>query len=105
MLSDFEKAVGLTATGEYNSFHLNSENDPPLSDRIEQYWDDLDLEFQSVAVAWSAVFVSWCIQQAGATPDEFKFSPEHSVFVHWAIANMQAQRGLFRGHPISEIAP
>jgi hypothetical protein len=104
MLSDFEKAVGRTAAEEYNTFHLNSENDEPLSGRIKQYWQDINLHFPGVAVAWSAVFVSWCIKQAGATSDEFKFSPQHSVFVHWAIGNMQANRGLFRAHSISVIA-
>lgn len=105
MLSDFEKQVGLTASQEYDEFHLNSENDPPLSDRIEEYWDDLGFAFPGVTEPWSAVFVSWCLQQAGATDDEFKFSPAHSVFVHWAIGNMQAHRGIFRAHPITEIPP
>jgi hypothetical protein len=58
-----------------------------------------------VDTAWSAVFVSWCIRQAGASAQEFKFSPQHSVYVHWAIANMEARRGVFRAHPIDEVAP
>jgi hypothetical protein len=105
MPSDFEKKVGITASGEYDAFHLNSEADPPLSQRIEEYWRGLDLDFPGVTVPWSAVFVSWCIKRAGASAAEFKFSPEHSVFVRWAIDNMQANRGLFRAHPISECAP
>jgi hypothetical protein len=105
MLSEFEKRVGLVTSHEYDDFHLNSENDPPLSDRIEEYWQDLGLDFPGVTEPWSAVFVSWCIKQAGAAAEEFRFSPQHSVFVHWAIGNMQAQRGLFRAHPITEIAP
>jgi len=105
MLSEFEKAVARAAQTEFDSFHLNSENDPPLAHRIEQYWRGLDLDFKSVTVPWSAVFVSFSIKQAGATSDEFKFSSQHSVFVHWAIANMEANRGLFRAHPISEVPP
>jgi hypothetical protein len=105
MLSEFEMAVARAAQAEYDRFHLNSENDPPLAQRIEQYWRDLDLHFQNVTVPWSAVFISFCIKQAGATAEEFKFSPQHSVFVHWAIGNMLAQRGLFRAHPLSEVAP
>ena len=105
MLSEFEKAVARAAQAEFDGFHLNSENDPPLAHRIEQYWQGLDLHFESVTVAWSAVFVSFCIKQGGATSQEFKFSPQHSVFVHWAIGNMEARRGLFRGHPLGEVAP
>ena len=105
MLSEFEKRVGVVTSQEYDDFHLFSEADPPLSERIEEYWEDLGLEFPEVTVPWSAVFVSWCIKQAGATAEEFKFSPQHSVFVHWAIGNMQAHEGVFRAHPITEIAP
>jgi hypothetical protein len=105
MLSEFEKALGLTAVGEYDAYHFNSENDPPLTRRIEEYWKELGLNFSGVNVPWSAVFVSWCIKKSGATAAEFKFSPEHSVFVHWAIQNMQAHSGLFRAHHISEIPP
>jgi hypothetical protein len=53
MLSDFEKRVGITASGEYDAFHLNNEADPLLSRRIEEYWRGLDLHFPGVAVAWS----------------------------------------------------
>jgi hypothetical protein len=96
---------GPDAAKEYDVFHLQSESDPELSRRIEQYWRGLNLPFPGVGEAWSAVFVSWCVKQAGATADEFKFSPQHSVFVRWAIDNMQAQHGLFRAHPIDECAP
>ena len=65
----------------------------------------MSLPFPGVVTPWSAVFVSWCIKQAGAAPGEFKFSPQHSIFVYWAIANAEAQRGLFRAFPISECAP
>src|SRR4051794_11368716 len=105
MLSDFEKKVAQTGLGEYDSYHLYSESDPGLAERIEQYWTDLGLPFPGVDTAWSAVFVSWCIRQAGASAQEFKFSPQHSVYVHWAIANMEARRGVFRAHPIDEVAP
>ena len=36
---------------------------------------------------------------------QFKFNLSHSVFVHAAIANADANRGVFRGHPITEHAP
>jgi hypothetical protein len=61
--------------------------------------------FPGVSTPWSAVFVSSCVKHAGATPAEFQFSPEHSVFVHRAIANAEANTGVFRGRRITEYAP
>jgi hypothetical protein len=55
--------------------------------------------------AWSAAFVSFCVKQSGATSSQFAFSMQHSVFVHAAIANANANRGVFRGHRVTEYAP
>jgi hypothetical protein len=84
---------------------LFRENQDPLMSRIEQYWGDLGFKFESVAVAWSAVFVSWCVKQAGATAQQFKFSALHAQFVKRAIANAQASTGLFHGRRLSDYAP
>jgi hypothetical protein len=45
-------------------------------------------------------FVSFCVKKAGATDAEFKFAMAHSRFVHHAIHN----GGAFRGLRISERA-
>jgi hypothetical protein len=42
----------------------------------------------------SAVFVSWCVKQAGATTDDFKFAGAHSVFIHDAINRPRALKGI-----------
>jgi hypothetical protein len=94
-----------TAKGQYDQFHEFSEDDPPLRRQIRRYWEENGLTFPGVGTAWSAVFVSWCVRTAGAVPGEFRFSQRHSAFVHWAIANATAGRGLFRGRRITEYAP
>jgi hypothetical protein len=105
VISEFERRLAETAQGQYDSFRTFSEADPPLAAQIARYWKDLGLKFPGVATAWSAVFVSWCVQQAGATRKDFRFSAQHSVFVHWAIGNTEANQGRFRGLPIAECVP
>src|SRR4029450_6441137 len=66
----------------------------------------LGLSFAScVNVPWSAVFVSWCVKQAGATPTEFSFSAAHSEFVHAAIRNAGTGTGVFRALPVNVRGP
>ena len=87
MPTTFAKKLAATAQKQYDLFHFDSENDPPLANQIEKYWTGLGLSFPGVDTAWSAVFISWCVKQAGATAAEFKFAAAHSVFVHKAIQN------------------
>ena len=54
---------------------------------------------------WSAVFISWCVQQAGATKAEFKFAMAHAVFVNQAIKNASNGVGVFHGLDITAHAP
>ncbi|WP_191083614.1 DUF2272 domain-containing protein [Roseococcus microcysteis] len=105
MLSPFEAVLAKTAQQEFSVYGGLDEDFPPLSDRIRQYWEDLGFTFTSVEVPWSAVFVSWCVKQAGATAAEFHFNARHSRFVHWAIANAEARRGVFQGVRFDEAAP
>jgi hypothetical protein len=104
--SAFARKLALIAEEQHDRFHLMDEGDPLLCKQIRKYWAELDLGFEScVKVAWSAVFVSWCVKQAGATSDEFRFASAHSVFVHKAIKNQLNGTGVFRGRRITEYAP
>lgn len=105
MLSDFETKLTSIALAEYSTYGGHHEADSPLADRIETYWTSLGLSFPGVDTAWSAVFISFCVQQAGATKAEFSFSARHSTFVKAAIDNAQAGTGVFRGVSIDEAAP
>lgn len=106
MPSPFAKKLAGIAEEQHTKFHLLDEGDTPLCKQIKKYWTELGLGFTScVSVPWSAVFVSWCVKQAGASTAEFKFAAAHSVFVHQAIKNQLAGTGVFRGRRITEHRP
>jgi hypothetical protein len=93
------------AKGQRKEFGGLLESNTKMKRQIRAYWEDLGLTFRNVREPWSAVFVSWCVKQAGATKDEFKFSAQHSVFVYAAIKNRNNSNAAFRGHPINAYAP
>lgn len=93
------------AQAEYQQFHTFVEADPPLRAEIERFWKALGWTFPGVSTPWSAVFISYCVQSAGATAAEFQFDPMHSVFVHAAIQNALANTGVFRASPIDQCQP
>ncbi len=105
MASSFAKKLAATAQNQYDLYHFDSENDPGLAKQIEKYWTDLGLKFPGVDEAWSAVFISWCVKQAGATKAEFNFNPQHSQFVYTAIQNALNNVGVFRAFAIDDYAP
>jgi hypothetical protein len=100
--SKFAKKLASIAQDQFDRFHLIHEADPPLSGQIKKYWTTLGFAFPGVQVAWSAVFVSFCVKTAGATADEFKFAEAHSTFVHQAIANAIARTGVFQGFKVAD---
>jgi len=89
----------------HDEFHLTTENDPPLAKQIQKFWTGIGFSFPGVDEPWSAVFVSFCVKQAGATASEFKFNPQHSQFVNAAIKNGQSDSGVFRGRETASHAP
>ncbi len=104
--SPFAMKLASIAVEQHTKFHLMDEADPELCKQIKKYWTDLRLGFTScVSVPWSAVFVSWCVKQAGASAAEFKFAAAHSIFVHQAIRNALNGTGVFHGLEISAHAP
>lgn len=105
MSTHYQKRLASIAQLQYQKYRLLRENEPPLSTQIEAYWTDLGLPFPGVSTAWSAVFVSWCVKQAGATPQQFPFSSQHSRFVHAAIKNARNGSGVFHGHEVGAYAP
>lgn len=105
-ISAFAKKLAAVAEEQHTRFHMIDEADTALCKQIRRYWDDLDLGFTSCTkVPWSAVFVSWCVKQAGATAAEFRFAAAHAVFVHQAIRNAQGNTGVFRGFKLTDHAP
>lgn len=101
----FQKKLATVAQQQYDKYHLLRENQKPLSDQIKLYWTELNFKFPGVGEKWSAVFVSWCVKQAGATGSQFTFAARHSEFVFKAIKNAKSGSGVFRGHPVDSYAP
>ena len=109
MSTAFEKRLATIAQQQFDRYRWLRENQDPLASQVKLYWTDLGLAFPNVAQPWSAVFVSWCVKQAGATAAQFMFSPQHSQFVNWAIANAKAhaseESGVFMGRDVALYAP
>ena len=104
--SPFARRLATIAEQQHDRFHFVNEADPTLCRQIQKWTTDIGFTFTScTAVPWSAVFVSWCVKQAGATKAEFKFAMAHSVFVHQAIKNAVNGQGVFQGFDITAQGP
>jgi len=104
--SAFATRLASVAEDQHAKFQFTNEADPALCSQIQKWTEDLGFEFTScTTVPWSAVFVSWCVMQAGATKAEFKFSMQHSVFVNQAIKNAVNGTGVFQGFDVTAQSP
>lgn len=104
--SAFAKRLASIAQDQHTKFQFTNEADPTLCKQIKKWTEDIGFPFTSCTkVPWSAVFVSWCVKQAGATIAEFKFAMAHSVFVNRAIKNALSGEGVFHGLDISAHPP
>lgn len=104
--SPFAKKLASIAQQQHTKFEFTNEADPVLCSQIKKWTQDIGFPFTScTAVPWSAVFISWCVKQAGATKAEFKFAMAHSVFVHQAIKNAINATGVFQGFPFNAAPP
>ncbi len=105
-LSAFAKQLAAIAQDQHNKFQFTNEADPILCKQIKKWTEDIGFAFSSCTkVPWSAVFISWCVKQAGATKSEFKFAMSHSVFVNQAIKNAVSGTGVFQGFDITVQPP
>ncbi len=104
--SAFARKLASIAQEQHSSFQFTNESDPTLCKQIKKWTQDIGFQFTScTTVPWSAVFVSWCVKQAGATKAEFKFAMAHSVFVNQAIKNAISGVGVFQGFDITAQRP
>jgi hypothetical protein len=105
MASAYANEIARVAEKEYDDFHFDSEDDPPLTARIKDYWAGAGFPFPGVGTPWSAVFISFCAKTAGATAAEFLFNPQRSQFIQKFLQNAKAGTGVFRAFPIATYAP
>ena len=106
MPTPFALRLATIAEQQHTKFEFTNEADAALCKQIKKWTEDIGFTFTSCTdVPWSAVFVSWCVMQAGATKAEFKFAMAHSVFVNQAIKNAVKGEGVFHGVEISDQPP
>jgi hypothetical protein len=104
--STFAKKLASVALQQHTRFQFTNEADPALCSQIKIWTRSIGFTFTSCTeVPWSAVFISWCVKQAGATATEFKFAMAHSVFVKKAIDNAKSGSGVFQAFDITKEKP
>jgi len=104
--SAFALKLAEVAQEQHRKFQFTNEADPVLCKQIKKWTVEIGFGFTSCTkVPWSAVFISWCVKQAGASKTEFKFAMAHSVFVNQAIKNATRGTGVFQGFNFNEKAP
>lgn len=104
----FAQRLAAVAQQQHATFQFVRESDPQLCAAIKRWTEGIGASFTSCTSPnhpWSAVFISWCVKEAGARATEFRFSKAHAVFVNKAIQDADNGRGVFHGVPITEHAP
>jgi hypothetical protein len=70
------EAVGI----EFKDFLYGTLVEEDAEPRIREYWQALNLPFESVGVAWSAAFISFIVRKA-ALAKSFRFSQRHTEYL------------------------
>lgn len=96
----FASRVAEAAQNEYDQFKHLHDSSPALRHRVRQYWQAIQLAFPGTQVPWGAVFVSYCVQKAGATAEEFRFCAMNAGFTMWAIRAAERNDAPFQGYPV-----
>ena len=64
--SSFAKKLAAVAQAQHTRFQFVNEADPLLCKQIKKWTQDIGFSFTScTTVPWSAVFISWCVMNAG----------------------------------------
>lgn len=102
----FVKKLVAVTISECQTYTGQKETDTALCSQIKKYWQAINQTVSNCSDRpWSAVFISYCVKEAGATSTEFLFADGHAEFVYRAIQNSTAGTGVFRGVRITEYAP
>jgi len=65
---------------EFKDFLYGTLAEGNAEPRIREYWQALNLPFESTDVAWSAVFISFIVRKA-ALAKSFRFSERHTTYL------------------------
>jgi hypothetical protein len=95
-----------TAKRQYEKLGSFHRGDPALRKSIARYCEEIGVPVPGDrdidAYHWSAVFISWCMQTAGASRAEFP-----PVEAHWQyiVRIMDGRQMPFKAHPLADYAP
>lgn len=102
----FSSKLVAKAEAEFATFGGIAEHVSPLKERIGVYWDFLkrpDLDGSDHEVPWSASFVSFMVNLAGAN-STFPYSTQHSVYFYRTINDKAIKKAsAFWGYRVSEV--
>ncbi|MGL5082039.1 MAG: DUF2272 domain-containing protein [Microcoleaceae cyanobacterium] len=112
---DFADKVVEIARGEWEFFNQGSlkEGEDGAWQKVTEYWQVVDRpdvdtseEVSSDENPWSAAFISWVMNQAGAG-DQFEYSASHSNYITDAIQDRETNDGIaaFFGYRLDEYSP
>lgn len=104
-MGGFSDKLVKKAEAELAAFGGMAEDKSPLKERIGLYWDFLnrpDLDGGD-DIAWSAAFVSYMVNLAGANTT-FPYSAQHSVYFYRTINDKMIKKAsAFWGYRVSEV--
>ncbi|MGA0531951.1 DUF2272 domain-containing protein [Hansschlegelia sp. KR7-227] len=83
----FATKLAQKAETEFTAYSGKKETQSPLKERIGTYWDYLgrpELDGGDADVPWSAAFISYMVNIAGAAA-QFPYSAQHSVYFYRTI--------------------
>lgn len=102
----FSTKLVTKAEDELKAFGGKAEHISPLKERIGIYWDFLkrpDLDGSDHEVPWSAAFISYMVNLAGAN-STFPYSAQHSVYFYRTINDKMIKKAsAFWGYRVSEV--
>ena len=91
-LGEWKRFGEQTYDASGNATHVgHKEGETPYYQYVGEYWkvgvNNDTLTGRDHSVPWSAAFISWVMQTAGAG-DRFHYSPQHSVYIFRAIKDL-----------------
>ena len=108
--SSFGNEIVRIAYQEWETFNRGTieETEEGAWQRVGDYWQSVGLNYtgQDTGVPWSAAFISWVMQQAGAG-DRFEYNASHSYYIEDAVQDRYENdpNAAFFGYRLDEYSP
>ena len=97
-------AIAEVAQGEAERMSGQARWSPEFERRVAQYCKDLDYPQTLTRFHFSAVFISWCVRQAGFSNAEFPTTDAHRFYIRRG-AKREDRAFAFRTFPFDSVQP